>query len=98
MDPKSQSALITGCTSGIGMYLAHQFAKHGHPLILVAPVEDELQQFRTELTAIYGISAEILAKDLEQPAAAQEIYDELRHRGIQVDILVNNAGHGYHGN
>jgi len=97
MDPKNQTTLITGCSSGIGMYLAHQFAKHGHPLVLVAPVEEELQQLRTELTAIYGISAEVIAKDLEQPTAAQEIFDDLNGRGIQIDILVNNAGRGYHG-
>lgn len=97
MDPQNQITLITGCTSGIGMHLAHQFAKHGHPLILVAPVEQELQQLRTELTVIYGISVEIIAKDLEIPTAAREIYDDLHQRGIHVDILVNNAGHGYHG-
>ncbi|WAC19063.1 SDR family oxidoreductase [Luteolibacter sp. SL250] len=97
MDPRNQVTLITGCSSGIGMYLAHQFAKHGHPLILVAPVEQELQQLRTELTAIYGIPVEIIAKDLENSGAAREIYDDLHQRGTHVDILVNNAGHGYHG-
>jgi short-subunit dehydrogenase len=98
MDPQNQITLITGCSSGIGMHLAHQFAKHGHPLVLVAPVEGELQQLRTELTALYSISVEILAKDLENPNAAREIYDDLHQRGINIDILVNNAGHGYHGN
>jgi len=97
MDPQNQTALLTGCTSGIGLHLAHQFAKHGHPLVLVAPVESELQQLRTELTATYGVTAEVLAKDLEQQSSAQEIHDALDARGIQVDILVNNAGHGHHG-
>ena len=98
MDPQNQTALITGCTSGIGLHLAHQFAKHGHPLVLVAPVDAELQQLRTELTATYGVSAEVLAKDLEQESSPQEICDALDARGIQVDILVNNAGYGHHGN
>ena len=96
MDPQNQTALITGCTSGIGLHLAHQFAKHGHPLVLVAPVDAELQQLRTELTATYGVSAEVLAKDLEQESSPQEICDALDARGIQVDILVNNAGYGHH--
>lgn len=98
METRQQTALITGCTSGIGLHLAHQFAKHRHPLILVAPVEEELQQLRAELASVYGINAEVIAKDLEQPAAAQEIHDELASRDILVHILVNNAGQGFRGN
>jgi short-subunit dehydrogenase len=95
---KTETALITGCTSGIGLHLAHQFAKNGHPVVLVAPVEEELQQLRTELTAVYGIDAFIIAKDLEQENAAQEIFNTLQDQGITIDILANNAGHGFHGN
>lgn len=97
MNPQNQTALITGCTSGIGLHLAHQFAKHGHPLVLVAPVESELQHLRAELTAVYGITAELFAKNLEQEASSKEIFDGLEARGIHVDILVNNAGYGHHG-
>ncbi len=97
MKESSGTALITGCTSGIGLHLAHQFAKHGHPLILVAPAENELQELRAELTSVYGISAEIIAKDLEQPQAGDEIHAEIIRRSLPVEILVNNAGHGFHG-
>jgi len=88
------TTLITGASSGIGMHLAHEFAKHGHSLVLVAPVESELQRLQQELESEYGVSVRAIAKDLEKAEAAQEIFDEA---GREVEILVNNAGHGQRG-
>jgi len=93
-----ETVLLTGCTSGIGLHLAHQFASNGHPLILVAPVEEELTVLTRELAARYNAKARWIAKDLEVATAAEEIHEELQAEGIQVDILANNAGHGFHGN
>lgn len=88
------TTLITGASSGIGMHLAHEFAKHGHSLVLVAPVESELRKLQEELESKYGVSVRAIAKDLEKAEAAQEIFDEA---GREVEILVNNAGHGQRG-
>ncbi len=94
----NQTTLITGASSGIGLHLAHEFARHGHPLVIVAPVESELSQAAEEFQAKHGVTARVIAKDLERPEAAQEIFDELHREGIEVEILVNNAGHGQRGN
>lgn len=94
---KKGTALITGASSGIGLALARQFAKHGHPVVIVAPIESEIRTVATELATEFGVRAEALAKDLNAPAAADEIYDELAAKGIVVDILVNNAGVGQRG-
>ncbi len=93
----TETALITGSSSGIGLHLAHEFAAHGHPLVLVAPVESELQALASELAAKHGISTRVIARDLEKPTAAQEIFDELQRGDVTIDILVNNAGHGFRG-
>lgn len=91
------TALITGSSSGIGLHLAHEFSRNGHRVILVAPVEAELREVAQQLKADGGGEAIVIAKDLEQPNAPQEIFDELQQRGVTVDILVNNAGHGQRG-
>src|SRR4051812_24058004 len=93
----SETALITGASSGIGLHLAHEFAKHGHPVVLVAPVQSELEQVAAHMKSAHGVTARVIAKNLEQPNSAQEIYNELQGAGVTVDILVNNAGHGFHG-
>ena len=93
----NETALITGASSGIGLHLAHEFARHGHRVILVAPVESELREVAQQLKTNGGADAVVIAKDLEQPNAAQEIFDDLQGRGVTVDILVNNAGHGQRG-
>lgn len=93
----SETTLITGASSGIGLHLAREFAKNGHPLILVAPVESELQQVASSITSEFGVQARVIAADLEQPDSAQRVFDEATGGGATVDILVNNAGHGQNG-
>src|SRR6187455_899637 len=97
MSMNSETALITGASSGIGLHLAHEFARHGHPLVLVAPVEAELQKVAAQIQERYGIVPRVIAKDLEQPTSAEEIFETLSGSGVAVDILVNNAGHGFRG-
>jgi short-subunit dehydrogenase len=91
------TTLVTGSSSGIGLYLAHQFAEHGHPLVLVAPVLSELETVARDLNAKYGACVRCIAKDLERAEASQEIFDELERDRVEIGILVNNAGHGYRG-
>jgi short-subunit dehydrogenase len=93
----TETTLITGASSGIGLHLAHEFARHGHPLVLVAPVEAELQTAAAQIQERYGIAPRIIAKNLERPASPEEIFEDLNAAGVAVDILVNNAGHGFRG-
>src|SRR6476619_2558292 len=81
----TETALITGASSGIGLHLAHEFARRGHPVVITAPVESELQRIRETFKTNYNITARAIAKDLEQPNAAQEIFEELEsaiRRGV----------------
>ncbi len=93
-----EMTLITGASSGIGLHLAHEFAAHGHPLVLVARVESELQVVAHTLRAQHQADVRVLAKDLEQPETARELFDELQSTGVPIEILVNNAGKGFRGN
>src|SRR5437764_1273851 len=91
-----ETALITGASSGIGLHLAHEFAKHGHDVILVAPVESELQALAEEFKRRHNIQTRVIATDLREENSAQKIFDEIQ-RGAPIGILVNNAGHGQRG-
>ena len=93
-DTKGQTVLITGASSGIGYELARCFAADGHHLILVARQQDRLDAVARELSARHGIRATAIAKDLFRREAAEELYQEVQSKGLQVDILVNDAGQG----
>ena len=90
----SQTALITGASTGIGKELAILHAKAGHDLILVARNEQRLQEVADQLSQQHGITATVLAKDLAVQSAPSELFAEVSERGLQVDYLINNAGFG----
>lgn len=90
-------ALITGATSGIGYELAKLFAKDGYNLIIAARTEEHLQITSHDFAGQYGTEVVTIAKDLSQPNASFEVYDEVKAKGIQVDVLVNNAAQGQYG-
>jgi short-subunit dehydrogenase len=93
----SRYVLITGGTQGIGYELAKLFAEDGHNLILVARTQSDLEQRSAELSQQYGVQVVPLAKDLFEPNAPFELYDEVRNKGLTVDVLVNDAGQGQFG-
>jgi len=89
-------ALITGASSGLGLELARLFAADGHDLVLVARRRDRLEALAAEL-ARPGLSIEIVAVDLEDPATPAALIQGLERKGITIDFLVNNAGFGSQG-
>lgn len=89
--------LITGGTSGIGYELAAIFAQHGHDLIIVARTASDLADTAAELSDMYNVEVVPIVKDLIEPRAAAELYEEISDKGLYVDILINNAGQGVYG-
>lgn len=97
MSSNGKYALITGATSGIGYELAKLFAKDGYNLVIVSRNEDNLQTTSNELSSANGIEVVTISKDLSQPKAPLELYEEVKAKGIQVDVLVNDAAQGQYG-
>lgn len=86
------NVLITGASSGIGLELARLFAQDGNNLVLVARREELLNKIAGELKNEFGIEAEVIAADLTLEKSAEEIFEKLKDKNI--DIVVNNAGFG----
>jgi short-subunit dehydrogenase len=92
-----ETVLVTGASSGIGLELARCFAADKSDLILVARNTEALENLASELREQFSVQVQVLTADLAQPESPQQIFDELKGRGLAVDVLVNNAGFGLQG-
>ncbi len=90
------TALITGASSGLGIDFAHQFAKDGHDVVLLARSKPELESLAIELEKTYSIRATVIVADLSIEEEVSRIFPALQDLGIEIDYLVNNAGFGHH--
>ncbi|MEJ7775283.1 MAG: SDR family oxidoreductase [Nocardioidaceae bacterium] len=90
----STTALITGPTAGIGHSFAHQLARRGHDLVLVARDVVRLESVANDLRSAYDVQVEVLPADLTDRAALRIVEERLADRGRPIDLLVNNAGFG----
>lgn len=86
--------LITGGSKGIGLALAHEFARHEHNLLLVARNNDDLEQAAGSIREKYRVDVHTMTLDLTSTGAAQALFRQTRESQLQVDVLVNNAGTG----
>jgi len=90
------TALVTGASAGIGAALAREFAVHGHDVVLVARREERLRRLAGDLGS-EGVTATPIVMDLDDPAAAMDLHEDVTERGLDIDILVNNVGVGTYG-
>lgn len=89
-----KKALITGASGGLGLSFVDIFAKDGYDLVLVARNGDRLEEIKNEIEKKYDCKVTVVAKDLCEPKAAEEVYNATKEAGININVLVNNAGFG----
>ena len=94
MEFKGKTAVITGASSGIGLGYAHELAKRGANLVLVARSENVLERVASELMAAHKVQVEVIALDLSDLDSGQKLVEILASKNLNADILINNAGFG----
>ena len=85
---KGLRVVITGGSKGIGLAVAHSFAKEGAQPILVSRTLSSLQSAAKEIKAQSGMDCELLAADMASRGSAKSLIEQCGN----IDILVNNAG------
>lgn len=93
-----ETVLITGASSGIGLEFAKIFAENNYNLVLVARSKEKLEELAATLKTEHGVQTIVIPKDLSDPVACTELFNEIQNLNIHIDILVNNAGFTVHGN
>jgi len=87
-DLSGQAALVTGASGGIGGAIARTLHRQGASVVLAGTRLSVLQALADEL----GERAHVIAADLSDSAAAEQLAKEAEAALGRIDILVNNAG------
>ncbi len=91
----SNTALITGASSGIGREFARYHAERGGDLIITARRADALEALKSEIETAHGVKVTVVALDLGAADGATQLYAATK--GHKIDILINSAGFGGRG-
>jgi 3-oxoacyl-[acyl-carrier protein] reductase len=89
---KGKTALVTGASVGIGRSIALALAAEGVHLAISARRAEKLHELAGEITAAGAPAPLVIASDLHQDDAAQQLAKAALAGLGRVDILVNNAG------
>lgn len=86
-------AVVTGASSGLGVYFARALAEAGADVVLAARRVEKLAQ-AADIVAATGRVALPVATDIADPSAATAMVEAALERFGRVDVLINNAGIG----
>ncbi len=93
-DLKGQVALVTGCSTGLGVQMAKALASQGCNIVAIARRQEMLDKVAAEIKAEFGVDAIGLRCDITDTEMVNETVNKaLEHFG-RIDILINNAGTG----
>lgn len=81
-------AIVCGASKGLGYACAHQLAREGVNIVLIARTEQTLQESAERIRQKTGVEVIPVAADIATDSGRQQALAA----APQVDILVNNAG------
>lgn len=90
---RGKTAVITGCSRGIGASVLQCFAEHGADIIAcVRKISPEIQDEIYRLSAKYNVHITPVLLDLADMISVKNAAKEILRLKCPIDILVNNAG------
>lgn len=87
-------AIVTGCSTGLGVQMAHALANQGCKIVAIARRLDMLEEVCKEITKQHEVETMPIKCDITNTAEVEETVRKVMERFGRVDILVNNAGTG----
>ena len=92
-----RTAIVTGGSMGLGRAIAHEFARSGANVAMVARRQDVLDEAKAEIAADAAGKVEGFVCDMSDAAAIGPMFDAVTAALGPVDIIVNNAGSSQRG-
>lgn len=91
---KGQVALVTGCSSGLGVQMARALASAGCNVVPIARRLEKLEEVAASIKADFGVEVLPLRCDITSTEQVEDVVAKALERFGRIDVLVNNAGTG----
>ena len=93
-DLTGQVAVVTGCSTGLGVQMAKALASQGANIASLARRKDKIDEVAAMLEKEYGVKAIGVQCDITSTENVDSAIDEVLKVFGRIDILINNAGTG----
>ena len=87
-------AIITGCSTGLGVQMANALANQGCTIVAIARRQNLLEDVCKQISEKYGVNTLPLRCDITDTEQVESAVRTVMEKFGRVDILVNNAGTG----
>lgn len=93
-DLTGQVAVVTGCSTGLGVQMAKALANQGAKIVAVARRQNLIDEVAKEISETYGVEAIGVPCDITDTEKVEACVDTILEKFGRIDILINNAGTG----
>ena len=93
-DLSGQVAVVTGCSTGLGVQMAKALANQGAKIVAVARRKELIEQVAKEIADTYKVETLPIQCDITDTDRVNAAVDEILAKFGRIDILINNAGTG----
>ena len=93
-DLNGHVAVVTGCSTGLGVQMARALANQGAKIVAVARRKELIDQVAKEIASEFGIEAVGIQCDITDTEKVNSCVDQIVKQFGRIDILINNAGTG----
>lgn len=93
-DLTGQVALVTGCSTGLGVQMAKALANQGAKIVALARRKEMVDAVAAGITKEFGVEAIGISCDITDTDRVNAAVDEILAKFGRIDILINNAGTG----
>lgn len=93
-DFKDQVAVVTGCSTGLGVQMAKALANQGAKIVAIARRKEKIDEVAKEIADTFKVETLAVQCDITDTARVNAAVDEIIAKFGRIDILINNAGTG----
>ena len=87
-----RAVLVTGASAGIGRATAHEFAREGADVALVARTKERLDELATLLEETYDVDTLVSPTDVREERQVESAVERTVDAFGRLDVVVSNAG------